>query len=655
MTTLNRLVAAMAGALLLVAPPTMAGPQHDHAEMRSQERQRNNLYRAWFPDLATARKAAISLHHGLLEAEYDRGYLVFELEPAERATLERFGFRLEPATDFIARRNLFLDTIDATNAARRRLDPNAREVGVEAIPGFACYETVEETFSTAQGFATSFPSLASWVDVGDSWQKSTGSGGYDMQVLKLTQASVPGPKPKLFVTSAIHAREYTTAPMALEFARWLVNGYGNNADATWLLDHHEIHLMLQTNPDGRKKAEAGLSWRKNTDNAYCANTNNRGADLNRNFTYSWNVTGGAGSSGNPCDLTYRGPSAASEPETRSVESYVRSLWPDRRGPSLTDPAPADTSGIHIDLHSYSQLVLWPWGVGTAPAPNGTALQTLGRRFAWFNGYTPEQSIGLYPTDGTSDGPSYGELGVAAYTFEMGTSFFESCTAYNNTIKPANLQALIYAAKVVRTPYLTPAGPDVTGLTLSSGAGVPAGTPVTLTASVTDTRFNQSNGTEPVQAIASAEAYIDVPPWMAGAVPIALAPADGGFNSSTEGVTGSLTTNGLALGRHTVFVRGVDSSGQAGPISAAFLDVVASGPVIPLTLTGSRRTRTSWWVNLAWSGATGSQVDIFRNGTKVSTTANDGAWRESRPAGTWTYQVCQAGSTSVCSASQSISF
>ena len=51
---------------------------------------------------------------------------------------------------------------------------------------------------------------------------------------------------------------------------------------------------------------------------------------------------------------------------------------------------------------------------SAPAPNGTALQTLGRKFAYFNGHTPEQSYGLYPTDGTSDGVSYGELGVAAF-------------------------------------------------------------------------------------------------------------------------------------------------------------------------------------------------------------------------------------------------
>lgn len=258
---------------------------------------------------------------------------------------------------------------------------------------------------------------------------------------------------------------------------------------------------------------------------------------------------------------------------------MRSLWPDRRGPGVDDPAPADTSGIHLDIHSFSRLVLWPWGTTRAPAPNGTALQTLGRKFAFFNGYSPMQSIGLYPTDGTSDAVSYGELGVAAFTFELGSAFFESCANFENTIKPGNLPALVYAAKVVRTPYLTPAGPDVVTLELAndaSGGGVQRGTPVTLSATVSDARYNNSNGTEPVQNIAAAEAYINTPPWQEGATPIALEPADGTFSSSTENVRGALATSALAAGRHLVYVGARDAAGNWGAVSAAFLNLTA-GP------------------------------------------------------------------------------
>ena len=569
-----------------------------------QEKQSVNIYKAFFPTIELARKAAISFHGQLLESHYAAGYLILELDAADMDKLRGFGFRFEQATEFIQQRNQILTQLQNLQAGRSATTTTAttgaagtvaRDVTIQSIPSYACYETVEETFAAAQAFVTTKPTLATWIDVGDSWEKTQGAGGYDMRVLKLTNSGITGSKPKLFINSAIHAREYTTAPLVLEFARWLVNGYGTNADATWILDHHEVHLMLQANPDGRKKAETGLSWRKNTNNNFCANTNTRGVDLNRNFTFGWNSTAGQGSSGTACDLTYRGPSAGSEPEIQALQAYVRLLWGDNRGPAATDAAPATTSGIHLDIHSYSQLVLWPWGTTSTPAPNGTALQTLGRKFAFFNGYTPQQSIGLYATDGTSDGVSYGELGVAAFTIELGSAFFESCTTYNATTKPNNLPALIYAAKVVRTPYITPGGPDVTTLTLSngaSGAGVQAGVNVTLTASATDTRFNNSNGTEATQAINAAEYYIDVPPWQAGAAPVSLGASDGVFNATTEGLTGSINTAGLSLGQHIVYVRASDVStveapqGTWGPVTAVFLNIVSGAPVLTAAFTSS---------------------------------------------------------------------
>jgi carboxypeptidase T len=378
---------AAAGLLLaLSAGPAAAHPGHgarggDAAAERAQERQRVEIYKARYPDRATARRAAVTLHNQLLETDHEGGWQIFELDGEQVALLQRFGYRIELAADFLARRDAFLDALDAaqarSDAARRAAGLAPAEVGIQAIPGYACYETVEETYAAAQGFTASHPQLAQWLPVGSSWQKTVNQGGYDIGVLKLTQQGTTGldgqPKPKLFIQSAMHAREYTTAPLSLAFARWLLEGYGTNADATWLLDHHEVHLMLHVNPDGRKRAEAGLSWRKNTNTAYCGPTSNsRGADLNRNFSFGWNSTNGQGSSGNTCSLTYRGPAPSSEPETRAVEAYVRSLWPDRRGPLPTDPAPADTSGIHIDLHSFSELVLWPWGNTATPAPNGAA-------------------------------------------------------------------------------------------------------------------------------------------------------------------------------------------------------------------------------------------------------------------------------------------
>lgn len=576
------LAAAIAGAVVLPVGAHQGAAPAENIDLIEQEKSQTNIFRAYFPSEDIARKAAISFHGQMLETHYDQGYMIMQLTEEEQERLARFGFRFEVADGFIAQRNTILSEMQNLIEVESMASMMSNSVSIAGLPGFSCYETVEETFAVAEDMTSSNPTLAEWIDVGDSWRKTNGLGGFDIKVLKLTNQNISGDKPKLFINSAIHAREYATAPLALDFARWLIDGYGTNADATWIMDHHEVHLMLQTNPDGRKRAETGLSWRKNTNQNYCgATSNSRGADLNRNFSFSWNSTNGQGSSGSQCNDTYRGPGPASEPEVQAMEAYVRSLWPDRRGSGRNSAAPADTSGIHIDIHSYSELVLWPWGDTSQQAPNGQALQTLGRKFAFFNDYSPQQSIGLYPTDGTSDAVSYGELGVAAYTFELGTRFFQECSTYDNTIKPDNLPALIYAAKVVRTPYLTPQGPDVSNLSLSDNAetaGVTPGTPVTLTASLTDTRYNNSNGSEATQAITAAEYYIDEAPWDSGATAIALSSTDGSFNETSETASAVIDTTGLSEGSHMVYVRTRDTNGW-GAVSAVFLKI-DNDPVEP---------------------------------------------------------------------------
>ena len=699
------------------------------------EKSVDSIFRVHYPNRKLANQAKISFHNQLLEANHEEGYLVMELTDEEIEQLKRFGFTVSVDKAYIEKRNRFLDEM------AQKLQTYDGQL--QSIPGYSCYETVEETLAVAEAMARDKPNIASFIDVGDSWQKTEGDGGYDIKVLVLTNKDQAGDKPILFINSAIHAREYTTAPLNLDFARWLYDGYGTNADATWILDHQEVHLMLQTNPDGRKRAETGLSWRKNTNQNFCNRANSRGVDLNRNFSFKWNITNGQGSSGNQCSGTFRGPSPGSEPEIQALENYVRSLWPDRRGENNSDAAPVDTSGIHIDLHSFSELVLWPWGETRQVAPNGIALQTLGRKFAYYNDYEPIQSVGLYPTDGTSDNVSYGELGVAAYTFELGTSFFQNCSQYENRIKPDNLPALIYAAKASRAPYIIPAGPNVEAVGLSNNAetdGVPAGTPVTVSALVSDDRFSRNSGTENTQNIQSARAYIGQPPWEPGSVAINLSASDGSFNEREEAVSGVLNTSGLAPGKYLVYVQGTDASNSAGAVTAAFLNITegddgggeddikanftfdcanlqcsfnasssqgdidnfawsfgdgtgASGPTanktfsasgeytvtltvsndatgkqdsisrsvsvsepaaISLALSSGRFFFFFTYVDLDWSGAAGGRVDVYRDGALIGSENNDGNFRNFVGRGEYRYRLCEQGSTTRCSAEESIS-
>jgi len=437
--------------------------------------------------------------------------------------------------------------------------------GVSGIPGFSCYPTVEETFTTFQTLASNNPGIAQWIDIGDSWLKTQASGGYDLNVLKLTNTSVAGTKPVLFLMSSLHAREYSPVGLTTQFALYLITEYGTDADVTWLLDYHEIHILFYANPDGRKHAEAGLLWRKNVNNNYCAGTDSRGVDLNRNFPFQWNCCGG--SSGSECSNTYHGPSANSEPETMAVTSYLQTIFPDQRGPGINDAAPTDSTGVFIDIHAYGNLVLWPYGFDTTLAPNNTALQTLGRKFAWYSNYSPEKASQSFNTDGASDDFAYGDLGVAAFTFELGTGFFENCSYFTLKILPDMLPALLEAAKVARAPYMQPAGPTSSSLTLPSSFNPGF---QKLTASADDTQYSNVNGTEPTQNVAAAEFYIDIPPWEGGAIPNAMTATDGGFDATTEGLTGFIDLSALTPGQqYTIFVRAQDSNGNWGSVSAIF--------------------------------------------------------------------------------------
>ncbi|MGB3713003.1 MAG: M14 family zinc carboxypeptidase, partial [Candidatus Promineifilaceae bacterium] len=556
-TLFSMLLVALSGLVLGLAiteAPAAEGPDFDTDFV---------VVRAYFDD--DAMLAPVTAWQEPWEIDRDEGYIVLSATPSEYEWLLSLGYRLE---------------IDHKLTARYNQPSEMLPGQLDGIPGYPCYRTVEETFASAEAIVLRYPQLATWIDAGDSWEKVTSGGlpGYDIMVLRLTNEAIPGPKPKLFVSTSVHAREYTPPELSTRFAEYLVNNYGVDADATWLVDHLEIHLMLYVNPDGRKQAETGLSWRKNTNENYCSPTStSRGADLNRNFEFSWNICPAyAGcSSGSECSSTYRGPSPASEPETDTVQEYVRSIFPDQRDDPLNAAAPITATGVFLDIHSSGDWVLWPWGfVPEQPPPNSDGLTTLGRKFAYFNDYYPTQATGLYPTDGTTDDFAYGDLGVVAYTFELGTTFSQSCGYFEEQIIPENMPALLYAAKVARTPYMTPSGPDSLDVTIWGGA-VAEGTPVMVAATVDDTRFSSSNGTEPSHVIVAAEFYVDVPPWVTSTVPISvpMMPVDGAFDGTVEKVQATIDTTGLVTGQHIVYVRGQDSLGNWGALSSAFLYII----------------------------------------------------------------------------------
>lgn len=554
---------------------------------------------AHYPDHAALVRGAALFQHVIVDAE--RQVLRVDTDDDGIRRLEDAGLTVTIDAADTARMRAFYARMQEAIQSRQ---PQETDGGYPSIPGYACYRTVEGTYLTMDDLVAAQPGLAEIHILGPSWQKTQNAAtGYDMRTLRVTNlatAATDPDRPKMVVFGSIHAREYTPAELLTRMAEWLVSGYGTDPEATWLVDHVDFRFVLQANPDGRKKAETGLSWRKNTDtaNGNCtSNANNSGIDLNRNFPFHWNTTGGQGSSGTKCNETYRGPTAASEPETQNLVGYVAGTpggdgayaggaLPDRRPDDVSTASPDDYVGLFFDIHSYSQLVLWPWGDTTSAAPNRTPLQTFGRRLAWFNNYTPEQSDSLYPTDGATDDNFYGTLGVPAYTIELGVQFFESCSTFTSTTYPKNFSALRYAARAAAAPYRLPTGPDAYGIAATTPAMGAGGPYTTVTATIDDLRYNQNNGTQSTFAIRAANAYVDQLPWQPGAVAIPLSASDGAFNGKTEAVSGDVSLVGLAAGRHIIYVQGVNTagggSGTAGTPNAVFVDVPQAPTMVTAT-------------------------------------------------------------------------
>jgi hypothetical protein len=166
----------------------------------------------------------------------------------------------------------------------------------------------------------------------------------------------------VLLVGGTHARELMNPDLLIEMAVDLVASYvtGNDvildgriwpaADVKLILETIDLYLLPCVNPDGRHHVMTvdGL-WRKNLrDNPGTACD---GVDLNRNADLLWGVTEGQTSCA-PCADTYCGPSAVSEPESRNVRH-------------LLDAYAID---CFADVHSYSELVLHPWG--HAPTQTG---------------------------------------------------------------------------------------------------------------------------------------------------------------------------------------------------------------------------------------------------------------------------------------------
>lgn len=287
-----------------------------------------------------------------------------------------------------------------------RLTIDRSPVSANAIADFppadSGYHNYAETTAELRAAASAYPTLGRLSSVGNSFQ------GRALNLFKISDnVTVDENEPEVLFTCAQHAREHLTTEMCLRIVNRFTSQYATNAEIKRLVDSTEIYVIPAVNPDGAEYDIASGSyryWRKNRQG--------NGTDPNRNWGHNWGCCGG--SSGSSTSETYRGTAAFSAPETQAVSNFVLS----RRIGGVQQIKAS------IDFHTYSELVLWPFGFtynDTAPgmtAAEAQRFQTVGRQLAATNGYTPQQSSDLYITDGTIDDWLWGNQKILAFTFEM---------------------------------------------------------------------------------------------------------------------------------------------------------------------------------------------------------------------------------------------
>ncbi|MFC8091498.1 M14 family metallopeptidase [Streptomyces sp. NPDC057301] len=274
--------------------------------------------------------------------------------------------------------------------------------------GDSRYHNYAEMTSEINSLVSANPSIASQRVIGTSYQ------GRNIVAIKISDnVASDEAEPEVLFTHHQHAREHLTVEMALYLLRELTSDYGSDSRVTGMVNNREIWIVPDLNPDGGEYDIATgsyRSWRKNRQPN--SGSSAVGTDLNRNWAYRWGCCGG--SSGSASSDTYRGASAESAPEVKVVANFVRSR--------VVGGVQQIKAGV--DFHTYSELVLWPFGYTYSDTTTGmtaddrNAFAAVGQKMAASNGYTAEQASDLYITDGSIDDWLWGNQKIFSYTFEM---------------------------------------------------------------------------------------------------------------------------------------------------------------------------------------------------------------------------------------------
>ncbi|XP_058816378.1 zinc carboxypeptidase A 1-like [Topomyia yanbarensis] len=232
-----------------------------------------------------------------------------------------------------------------------------------------------------------------------------GGRSYENRTIKGVKVSYKSGNPGIFIEGGIHAREWISPATVTYILNQLLTS--EEKSVRHIAENYDWYIFPSVNPDGYAYShKTDRLWRK-TRTPYPGGC--FGADPNRNWDYYWAEKG----SSHRCTAeSFAGSHPFSEIETKTLSDYINSL----RGKIQT----------YITFHSYSQLLLFPYGHTSQHAENHqdmneiakatvTSLaQRYGTKYRYGNIYDA-----IYPASGGSGEWAYGVQGIKlVFTYEL---------------------------------------------------------------------------------------------------------------------------------------------------------------------------------------------------------------------------------------------
>ncbi|MDA8131679.1 MAG: M14 family metallopeptidase [Elusimicrobia bacterium] len=316
---------------------------------------------------------------------------------------------------------------------RRTLAEYMRAEGKDFPAADSAYHNYQETADLLRSLAAKNTDIASLFSLGRTIE------GREMWTLRLNTSAKgeePSSKPGAYFVGTHHAREHLATEVPLFFAVWLLDNR-NAPDVKKYIDTLDIYITPMLNPDGVEYDIRGGRYRMHRKNARANSDGSVGVDLNRNYD-SWWCT--AGASSYPRSDTYCGTAPFSEPETQAVKRFVET----RKNLKTL-----------MSYHSFSNLILYPWGGKDAPVENErdrAVFSEMGAEMGRLTGYRAQLASDLYVATGDTCDWAYKQSGIFAFTTELeGGSFYPGTGIIERTVRN-NVKAAVYLLGATSDPY-----------------------------------------------------------------------------------------------------------------------------------------------------------------------------------------------------------